>query len=392
MHPATYNVEEHLATCTLTINHAALSENWRKLDAASPGARTASVVKANGYGLGLGEVGLSLAASGCGVFFVATPDEGIRLRRTLKTREIFVFCGLTARNAAAYAESNLIPVLNTLDDIAIWGEFWKLRGSRRPCAIQLDTGMNRMGLGEDDLAKIAANESLRNSVNIITVLSHLACADQPENTLNRQQLTRFKEGSGNFAGSELSLANSAGIGLGSEYHFDLVRPGIALYGGDCSQESANMMNVVVTAEARILQIRQAKKGEIIGYGATHKFERDTKIAIGAVGYGDGYLRSSSQGNYSAKQPATPLAYGALAGHKAPVLGRVSMDCTAFDVTDIADQTLENTNFIELFGANIKLDDAARAAGSVGYELLTSIGQRYYRNHINQPEHATSLSE
>ena len=157
---ATYNVGEHLASCRLTIDHGALCDNWRRLDAASPGARTASVVKANGYGLGLGDVGISLAAAGCEVFFVANVDEGIRLRRVLKTREIFVFSGLTSRNAAAFAESNLIPVLNSIEDIRVWAEFWKLRGSRRPCAVQFDTGMNRMGLSSADIAQFAKNDEL----------------------------------------------------------------------------------------------------------------------------------------------------------------------------------------------------------------------------------------
>ncbi len=384
MTPATYNVDEHLASCRLTINHAALCENWRKLDIASSQARTAGVVKANGYGLGLGEIGLSLAAAGCEVFFVANPDEGIRLRRSLKTREIFVFSGLTRRNAAAYAESNLIPVLNTLEDISVWAEFWKLRGSRRPCAVQVDTGMNRMGLSSSDVARIGNDEKIRNSINIITVVSHLACADEPDHSMNLSQLEKFRNCTEIFKGSEFSLANSAGIGLGQAYHFNLVRPGIALYGGEYTIPGENPMEVVVSAEARIVQLQNVNKGEVIGYGGTHSFTRDSKVATVSAGYADGYLRSSSnKGDNSAK--------GAIGDLKVPVVGRVSMDYTAFDVSDIPDQILENTGYIELFGHNIRLDDAARAAGTIGYEFLTSIGQRYYRNHINQPEHSPGLS-
>ncbi len=394
MTPTTYNVEEHIATSRLTINHAALCENWRSLDAATPGARTASVVKANGYGLGLGEIGLSLAAAGCEVFFVATPDEGIRLRRSLKTREIFVLSGLTGRNAAAYAESNLIPVLNTLDDIAVWAEFWKLRGSRRPCALQINTGMNRLGLSENAIANFIGNESLANSINIITVLSHLACADVPEHPMNRLQLERFgmsaKLFPKLFKGSELSIANSAGIGLGRDYHFNLVRPGIALYGGECSVLEKNTMKVVVSAEARIVQVHQAKKGEFVGYGALHKFTRDTKLVQVAAGYADGYLRAASRIDAEPRNDTNPGAMGSIAGHKVPVIGRVSMDYTAFDITDVPDQIIEDATHIELFGHDISLDDAARAASTIGYELLTSLGQRYYRNHINQPEHSPNV--
>ena len=395
MKPYTYNVDEHIATCKLTIDHKALCENWRILNAASPRARTAGVVKANGYGLGLGEVGLSLAAAGCEVFFVATPDEGMRLRRHLKTREIFVLSGLSHRNAPAYAESNLIPVLNRLEEIEIWSNFWKLRGSRRPCALQLDTGMNRAGMSENDIKKLAGNDKLRNSVNIITVISHLACGDEPTNQMNKQQLDRFIAYSKTFKGSEFSLANSAGINLGSDYHFDLVRAGIALYGGEFCDNLAGSnnvgdMHVVVTADAKIAQIRQVKKGEVIGYGGSHKFSKDSIVALVGVGYADGFLRSGSGSGVNIRTDSTKGSQGAmgsLCGYLVPVIGRISMDSTAFDISEVPQQIIENAIDIELFGKNIKLDDTGRAAGSNGYEVLTSIGQRYWRNHINQPEHA-----
>jgi len=387
MNGATYIVDEHLATCRLTINHAALCDNWRALDAASPGARTAAVVKANGYGLGLGEVGLSLAAAGCEVFFVATPDEGVRLRRLLKSREIFVFCGLTTQNAAVYAESGLTPVLNTPDDIQVWSQFWKLRGSRKPCAVQLDTGMNRMGLSEKEIAEFVGNKELQHSLSIITVISHLACADEADNAMNREQLQRFVKRSKAFGKCELSLANSAGIGLGADYHFNLVRPGIALYGGECSTPGEGSMKPVVKAEARIVQIRQVNKGDVIGYGGTHIFDRDSMVALVATGYADGYHRASSGAGVALRSDKNSGGFGAIGGHKVAIVGRVSMDLTAFDVTDVPAQVLEDENYIELFGDKIKLDDAARAAGTIGYELLTSLGQRYFRNHINQPEHS-----
>ncbi len=387
--PTTYNVDEHLAGCRLTIDHKALTQNWETLNKASPNARTGAVVKANGYGLGLGEVGLSLAAAGCEVFFVATPDEGARLRSVLKTREIFVFGGLTLRNAATYAECNLIPVLNSLEDIKVWAEFWKLRGSRRPCAIQLDTGMNRMGLSADEIKIFNDDKELRFSVNVITVLSHLACGDDANNSMNSQQLERFVEKSSAFSGCELSLANSAGILLGAEYHFNLVRPGIALYGGEYGAPGESAMKPVVQAQARISQIRTAKKGEVIGYGGTYTFERDSKIALVSIGYADGYHRAASGHGVLLRNGETKGAVGAIDGKLVPVIGRISMDCTAFDVTEISDQLLEENRYIELFGDTVLLDEAARAAGTIGYELLTSLGQRYFRNHINQPEHSSN---
>lgn len=390
--PATYIVDEHLATCRVTIDHKALCDNWHSLNAATPNAKTAAVIKANGYGLGLGEVGLSLAAAGCEVFFVATPDEGVRLRRLLKTREIFVFSGLSERNAAAYAESNLIPVLNTFDDIAVWAEFWKLRGSRRPCALQIDTGMNRLGLGPADIKKFCNDRDVRYSINVITVLSHLACADDENAAMNNEQLQWFTNYCEGFKGCEMSLANSAGIGLGEQYHFDLVRPGIALYGGECSAPGVNDMKSVVKAEAKIIQVRSMKKGEAIGYGATHVFEGDARVTLATIGYADGYHRGLSGAGTKLRKDGSSGAFGAIGGHKVPVLGRVSMDYTAFDVSDVPNQVLEDAKYVELFGDTIKLDDAARAAGTIGYELLTSMGQRYFRNHINQPEHSCLTSQ
>ena len=387
--PATYIVDEHLATCRMTIDHAALCDNWRALDKATPGARTASVVKANGYGLGLGEVSLSLAAAGCEVFFVATPDEGVRLRRVLKTREIFVFGGLTTRNAATYAECDLVPVLNTMDDIQVWAEFWKLRGSRRPCALQLDTGMNRMGLSAQEITRFTSERDLRYSLNVITVLSHLACADDPQNPMSEAQLVKFNAYANLFEGCELSLANSAGIHLGNNYHFNLVRPGIALYGGECCNDGKHLLKSVVHAQGRIAQIRQAKKGEVIGYGATHTFKANTKIALISVGYADGFHRASSGSGVALREVQKHGGAGAIGDIKVPIIGRVSMDLTAFDVSEVPDQMLEDASHVELFGKTIALDDAARAAGTIGYEMLTSLGQRYFRNHINQPEHASN---
>ena len=388
--PATYKVDAHLATCRMTIDHGALCDNWRALDALTPGAKTASVVKANGYGLGLGEVGLSLAAAGCEVFFVATPDEGVRLRRFLKTREIFVFGGLTTRNAGAYGESNLIPMLNTMSDIEVWGEYWKMRGSQRPCALQLDTGMSRMGLSEADIEAFTGNRELRYSLNVITVISHLACADEPKHAMNKQQLARFNTYAKKFEGCELSLANSAGIHLGADYHFNLVRPGIALYGGECCEGGKHLLKNVVFVEGRIAQIRSVKKGDQIGYGATHTFKKDGKIALVAAGYADGFHRAASGSGVTLRGvKKLDGGYGAIGDIKVPIVGRVSMDLTAFDVSDVPEQVLNDATHIELFGNTISLDDAARAAGTIGYELLTSLGQRYYRNHINQPEHSSN---
>ena len=185
-----------------------------------------------------------------------------------------------------------------------------------------------------------------------------------------------------FEGVQASLSNSAGLFLGTDYHFDLVRPGIAIYGGQAVENMPNQMSSVAKLEGRIVQIRTVKKGETVGYGASYSADRVTKIAIISVGYADGYPRSASSSGVPLRALETPGGYGSIAGHKVPIAGRVSMDLTAFDVTDIPDQVLESQQWIELFGANVTLDDTARAAGTIGYEMLTGLGERYQRVYLD----------
>jgi alanine racemase len=212
------------------------------------------------------------------------------------------------------------------------------------------------------------------------LLSHLACADDPGHILNRQQLQRFRSVVSAYDDIDASLANSAGIFLGEDYHFTLTRPGISLYGGAAVNGVANPMKPVVTAEARILQVREAKAGESVSYGATAVLSRDTRIAVAAIGYADGYMRSLSGSGVPVRQANIPGAQGVVHGHAVPVIGRVTMDLTHFDVTDLAAGSVRAGDFIELFGRSMPVSDVARAGGTIDYELLTSLGRRYERRY------------
>jgi alanine racemase len=214
-------------------------------------------------------------------------------------------------------------------------------------------------------------------------MSHLACSDDPDHPMNRRQLETFREVAAAYPDVEKSLAASAGIFLGPDYHFDLTRPGIANYGGKASAGGSTPLKTVVTAEAQIMTIRDARAGDVVSYGATAQLERDSRIAICSVGYADGYLRSLSGSGVPLRDAIKPGGFAWCAGHRIPVLGRVTMDITAFDVTDVPLADVQPGDFIELFGDNVLLDDVAERAGTIGYELLTSLGYRYHRRYVGR---------
>ncbi|RCS23183.1 alanine racemase [Phyllobacterium salinisoli] len=363
-----------LAGGRLTIDLDALADNWRSLDARSRPGRAAAVVKADAYGCGIAQVVPALTAAGCDSFFVALPEEGLRVRHAAPRARVFVLNGLFDDAAPAFTDADLIPVLGSDHEIAIWAK----HGRRKPCAIHVDTGMNRLGLSPGEAIAFAGSAK---SVRPVLLMSHLACADTPSSDKSRQQLESFQKVRAAFGDIESSLANSAGIFLGSDYAFDLTRPGIALYGGEAVDGTGSPMKQVVTAETRIVQIRHAAKGETAGYGATTTLARDTRIAVCSTGYADGYPRAASGSGIPLRSTIAEGAHGFIAGQRVPVLGRVTMDLTSFDVTDVPEDAIGIGDHIELFGANIALDDVARAAGTIGYELLTGLGLRYHRRYI-----------
>lgn len=375
----------NLAGGRLTIDLGAIADNWRLLDGLSGESECGAVVKANAYGLGIEQVVTILWKAGCRTFFVALPEEGIRVRKTLPDAVIYVLAGYFANTIDTYTDFALRPIIN--DEFNSWVE---AAGDKAlPYGIQLETGMNRLGM------PVVAYQNLRNTDTFqdyqpSLVISHLACADTPDNPLNEVQKANFNNAIGKSNVADASLANSAGIFLGQSYHYDMVRPGIALYGGAAAiaHLQSNPMRPVVTIEARILQVKSAQPGATVGYGGAETIRapeqperKDRVIATLSVGYSDGYLRSASSSDQRQG------AFAAWRGIRVPLLGRVSMDLVTVDMTDHPDvEELLGGNWqnqwIELIGSTISLDEAASAAGTIGYELLTSLGMRYHRTYIN----------
>ena len=366
----------------LTVDLGALVENWREMARRSGNARTAAVVKADAYGLGIEDVGETLYSAGARDFFVATADEGATLRLYAPEARIFVLCGIWPGMERTFFENDLVPIIASEEQLTFWMSVLSDYGDY-PCALQVDTGFNRLGLPMEDAMALADDVSRPASFAPVLVMSHLACGDDPTNPMNRQQLEAFRKVSTAFEGIEASLANSAGIFLGPDYHFDLTRPGIATFGGEAVPGMANPMLPVATAEARIIQTRSVKAGETVGYGRALQLTRDSRLAIVSAGYADGYMRSQSSAGVPLRQTGVAGGHGFIAGHKVPVAGRITMDLTIFDVTDLPDHLVRAGDYIELFGNNILVDDAARAGGTIGYEMLTSMGLRHERRYISE---------
>lgn len=360
----------------VTIDGWALKSNWRHLATQAPGARTGAAVKANGYGLGAITISKALFAAGCRDFFVAWAEEGAGIREAIpgKNFRIFVLQGLDAEAAALCRSHRMIPVLSNLDDITVWqmSGIGKLPGT---VALQFETGMNRLGMNETDARK--ALEIIRGgNIDATLVMSHLASADEPESHQNEDQLQAFRRIANLFPHVARSLANSGGIFLGKPYHFDLTRPGIALYGGGVHLDPLGALRPVATLHAHVLQVRMAARGEVVGYGATARLERATRIATVGVGYADGLPRAAS--GVTPLRPLEPAPEFLVSGHRAPVLGRISMDMTLLDVTGLPEDAVAPGDRVEVFGAAVPIDETARRCGTIAYELLTGLGSRVTR--------------
>lgn len=367
-------LDERLSGARLTIDLDALADNWADLARQAASAETAAVVKADGYGIGLEAAGAALARAGCKTFFVALPSEGIRLRASLPGVVIYVLDGLIEGSAKAYGDADLRPVLNSWEEVEEWAAF-KERGVATGSALHVDTGMNRLGLSLHEALDLARRADLLRAIGPTLIMSHLASADSPADPFNLRQLALFSEIRAEFPDLPASLANSAGILLGEDFHFDLVRPGIALYG---ASPVAAPLRTVVTAEARVLSVREVEEGDTIGYGASERVERPSRIAILAAGYADGYHRRAGSSN------ERKGAQVRIRGRAAPLVGRISMDLMAVDVTDI--RAVARGDWAELFGQNVPIDDVARAAGTIGYELLTGLGRRFARKYVGGDFH------
>ncbi len=345
----------------LTVDLDALAANYATLVRQAAGAEAAPVVKANGYGLGAAEVARRLIAAGARSFFVARPSEGVSLRAALGEAGggeaiIHILDGCPDGAAQVLKAERLTPVLNTPQQVAAWDA-----AGGGDAALMLDTGLNRLGLTAAEADAIAPGR-------FTLVMSHLACADQPPHPMNRSQHERFTAMAARFPKARRSLAASDGLFLSPDFTFDMVRPGICLYGGGPEGRPDPRIRPVATFEAPILQIRELEPGDTVGYGAAFTTSRPMRAAVVAAGYADGVLRAGG-----------PKAYGSLAGRRCAMLGRISMDLTVFDVTDIAEAAAGQ--MVELVGPNMPVDEVATAAGTIAYELLTRLGARAERRYL-----------
>lgn len=348
----------------LTVDLAALARNWRHLAGKVGSARCAAVVKANGYGLGAVPVAQALAEAGCTTFFVAQTGEAVQLRAALPDPEIYVLHGPGPNEAPTYRQHRLRAVLSSDMQIDLWRSDGRTFGPQ-PAVLHVDTGMNRLGIS----AVAAQGLDRDRDLALVQVMSHLACADRPEHPLNQQQLDRFRAVRALFPGMPASLANSAGIFLGPDYHFDLVRPGIALYGGNPVPGQPQQMAEVVHLQGRILQVRDVDSSMTVGYGATHQVTAPARIATVAVGYADGYLRALSN-----------RGYGVIGGVRVPVIGRVSMDLLTLDVSAVPPGIALPNALVSLLGGGADLGELGSLAASFDYELLTRLGGRFARHY------------
>jgi alanine racemase len=363
---------EDLAGAVLTIDLVAVKENWRRLKARAGSAECGAAVKGNAYGLGIDHVARALWEAGCRSYFVARPKEGEELRDILPEATIYVLDGLFAGQAEFYAKLNLCPALISTSEAREWSAFGRVYGRKLPCAIHVDTGINRLGFSAAEFTALLEDGFTMEGLNVSLLMSHLACADDPGHPMNRRQAEAFKAVRARLLGVPASLANSSGIFLGDGFTHDLVRPGIALYGGNPTQKVANPMHAVAILEGTVMQLREIGAGDTVGYGATWQAARPSLVAVLGAGYKDGVPRALS----SREQNGPAQVF--IGGRRCPVIGRVSMDMMAIDVTGLAPGTVARGTRAEILGRNIAIDEVASWAGTISYELLTRLGSRYAR--------------
>jgi len=363
--------DSDLDAARLTVRLGAIAANFRTFQRLSGRAAVAGVVKADGYGCGALEAAKTLRGAGCDTFFVARLAEGIALRSVLGEARIFVLDGAQQETVPALVSHRLIPVLNSLAEIELWSNAAQSAQCDYDAAIHFDTGMNRLGLPHDELNTLANEQNSRLAgIRIALLMSHLACADDPDADMNREQFARFKAALARLPSAPASLSSSGGVLLGKDYVFDMVRPGIGLYGGNPQVSQPNPFSVVARLTGRILQLRRVDSGGSVGYGASFRIGRETVLATVALGYADGLMRSMGNNGH-----------GAIDGHRAPIAGRVSMDLVTLDVTDVPSQSLNVGAEVEFFGDTISLEEAALSASTANYEILTSLGQRLPRRYV-----------
>ncbi len=377
-------VSPERAGAVLTVDLAALCENWRILKKKlRPGCDCGAVVKADAYGLGVEPVAQALAGAGCETFYVAHLDEGISLRKIIgPSPRIIVMHGVHPGLEQDLFAHSLIPVLSTPDQIRSWRTFAEDADVLQETVIQVDTGMNRLGLSDEEFTSHMKDPDGFQGLTPLALMSHLACASTPSHPLNQTQLDRFASALSTFRtkfpDAKGTLANSAGIFLGDAWQYELARPGAALYGIAPQDGTANPMLPVVRLQARILQVRRVDSTETVGYGATFQAADGEKLATISIGYADGFHRSLSNAG-TARLDDIPVS----------VAGVVSMDLLTFDISNVPDSAAFPGAMIDILSMSHTVDDLAKEAGTIGYEVLTNLGQRYARRYL--PAKPTGLS-
>jgi alanine racemase len=359
----------------LTIDLGALADNWRALARRAAPGRAAAVVKANAYGIGLEEAAPALWAAGARVFFVAHLSEGLAARRRLPEATIYVLNGLEPGSEPVdYAGRGLAPVIGSEEELARWSDFAARRGRTSPCALHLDTGMNRLGF--ESLGGLQATmEKHGKASGADLLISHFVSSEIPGDPVNPAQIERFEAACAAFPSLKASLANSSGMFLPARPIYDLARPGYALYGGNPTPAKPNPMRAVATLAVAIQQTRWIEPGMSCGYNAQWTARRRTRLATLLAGYADGLPRGAGATD------SKPGAEAAIAGRRCPLVGRVSMDLSVVDVTDLPEDAVRAGDRVEFFGATVDLDDFASRSGTIGYQVLTSLGPRYRREYL-----------
>lgn len=361
------------AGAILTIDLAALRANYRSIAERISPTRVAAVVKADAYGLGAVMVAPEFYNAGCRDFFVAHLMEALELRPHLPDdATIYILNGLQPNTEEICAAAGITPVLNSLQQLNNWARLGRERSISLPALLQIDSGMARLGLSPEELDVLVAAPEMLEGIDVKFIMSHLACADDPANLANAAQLVRFQAALKSLPAYPAAFANSGGTFLGDSFHFDLARPGIALYGGAPQSGTHNPMQAAVRLDAKIIQTRSVPAGSAVGYSGSYVTSRPTRIATIAVGYADGWSRHLSDKG---------AAY--YNGTRLPIIGRVSMDSITLDISELPADTLNLGSLVELIGPNQTLEQVATDCGTIAYEVLTSLGQRYYRQYINQ---------
>ena len=353
---------------TLTVDLDAIADNWQTLTRRLFAVECGAVVKANAYGLGLEPVTARLVKAGCKTFFVADVAEARRARSRAREAAIYVLNGFSPEAANAFAELNVQPVINSTVELAEWDAFIATQGWRGGAAIHIDTGVNRLGMSAEEAAALAPRLQQENH-GITLLMSHLACAEVQDHPLNASQIRLFRELRMLYHGVPASLANSAGIFIGDTAHFDVARPGAALYGINPTPGRTNPMRNVLTLSGLVLQVRKVPQGESVGYGAAWNAKRASRIAVAALGYADGLLRAGSGPDRKAGGSAI------VAKKRCPIVGYISMDLTCIDVTDLPNNAVRRGDSATFIGEDLLIDEVAASAGTIAYEVLVRLGSR-----------------